>query len=94
MRNSLPRNGQKLNESAIINLDDAGGLGTHWVSYKKRGAVIKYFDRFGDLKPPKELIDYFHSWDIKYNYERFQNFNTYNSGHLCLAFLSGKLSYK
>ena len=29
------------NQSAIVNLDDPLGKGTHWISYKK--SVIKYF---------------------------------------------------
>ena len=51
MRNALPKNGPRYNESAIVNLDDASGPGTHWVAYRKRGNKVLYFDSFGDLKP-------------------------------------------
>ena len=52
MRNLLPRNGPLTNESAIINLDDKYGPGTHWVAYRNRKNSVLYFDSFGNLKPP------------------------------------------
>ena len=91
MRNDLPKNGPKVKESAIINLDDKTGPGTHWVAYKKNGNDVHYFDSFGNLKPPKDVINYLGVDEIKYNYKTFQSFNTFNCGHLCLEFLSGKL---
>lgn len=91
MRNSLPSDGSKTKEFAILNLDDKYGLGTHWVAYKKIGENVLYFDSFGDLKPPKELLAYLKVDKIKYNYKRYQNFDTFNCGHLCLKFLSGLL---
>jgi hypothetical protein len=92
MRNELPKAGPFYNESVIINLDDKSGWGTHWVAYKKRGLVTIYFDSFGNLQPPKEVIHYLNrgkwaSRTIKYNYTRKQKFNTVLCGHLCLKFL-------
>lgn len=79
------------NESRIINLDGKDGPGTHWVAYKKQGLTAKYFDGFGDLKPPKELIDYLGpNINILYNYNRYQRYNSYNCGHLCIQFLLNK----
>ena len=52
MRNELPSSGPHYRETAILNLDDATGPGTHWVAYKKRGTEVYYFDSFGDLQPP------------------------------------------
>lgn len=89
MRNDLPTNGPRKNESAIINLDDRDGAGTHWVAYKKRLNDVIYFDSFGDLKPPQELINYLGVGSIKYNYKKYQNYNTIVCGHLCLKFLAG-----
>lgn len=90
MRNSLPEKITK-NESGIINLDDKTGPGTHWTAYIKKEKNIMYFDSMGHLKPPLELIRYFQSDNcknkIQYNIERFQKFNTFNCGHLCLKFL-------
>lgn len=92
MRNSLPVDGLKYNELAIVNLDGKSGPGTHWVAYKKYGNDITYFNSFGNLKPPKDLMKYFGIDYIKYNYKTYQKYDTYNCGHLCLKFLSGFLS--
>ena len=35
--------------------------GTHWVCYFKRKNKVNYFDNFGNLRPPIELINYFYS---------------------------------
>ena len=88
MRDALPPTGPLINESAIINLDNSSGPETHWVAYKKKGNDVIYFDSFGDLQPPLDLILYLRVPSIKYNYERFQDFGSYNCGHLCLKFLS------
>lgn len=97
MRDSLPISGPHYNESAIINLDTIHGAGTHWVAYKKRGHSVTYYDSFGNLPPPTELVKYFSKRSgkrckIHYNYERQQNFNTVWCGHLCLKFLSSNLT--
>lgn len=60
MRDNLPKS-PKRNECAIINLDSVNGLGTHWVSYCKLNNIAYYFDSFGNLPPPKELIEYLSS---------------------------------
>lgn len=87
MRNALPIKSER-NECAIVNLDDKDGAGTHWVAYVKRGVNILYFDSYGDLRPPAELIKYFgKAVKIFYNYNREQNFNSFVCGHLCLKFL-------
>jgi len=59
MRDALPISGAHRNESGIVNLDDAMGPGTHWVAYAKRNNRVMYFDGFGNLRPPKELMQYF-----------------------------------
>ena len=58
MRNVLPTSGPRDCESAIVNLDDNDGPGTHWVAYRKRGDNVVYFDSFGDLQPPIDLMLY------------------------------------
>lgn len=91
MRNSLPKDGPRVNESAVINLDNADGAGSHWVAYRKRKNNILYFDSFGNLKPPLDLVKYFKSKKILYNHERYQEFDTIICGHLCLKFLTNQL---
>lgn len=90
MRDNLPNKIRKF-ESGIINLDDSRGPGTHWTGYVKKNSDIYYFDSYGNLRPPVEVINYFFSDgsqnNIKYNYGRFQNDNSFNCGHLVLEFL-------
>lgn len=89
MRNGLPKSGPFINESAIVNLDSKDREGTHWVCYKKRGNHVAYFDSYGNLKPFSELLKYLGpNTKIRYNYRRYQKFNSFNCGHLCLQFLS------
>lgn len=85
MRDNLPTRPWKT-ECGIVNLDDSVGPGTHWVAYYKKALNSEYFDSFGNLKPPIELIRYL-GGNIKYNYNVYQNYNSYICGHLCLGFL-------
>lgn len=89
MRDAMPKK-IKIYEKGIINLDNSTGGGSHWTAYKKFKNIITYFDSFGNLQPPLEVMQYFKSSGpvkILYNYNRFQNFNTIYCGHLCLRFL-------
>lgn len=88
MRDSIPKT-VKSKESAIINLDESKNRGTHWVAYMKNDNIVRYFDSFGNLKPPRELVTHFGNDGVKiiYNNESYQTFNQINCGHLCLRFL-------
>lgn len=89
MRNSLPQGGVCRNESGIVNLDDSEGPGTHWVAYAKRGDRAVYFDSFGNLRPPRELVRYLGESETKIEYNRtsYQRYNQNICGQLCLQFL-------
>jgi len=89
MRDALPISGARRNESGIVNLDNARGPGTHWVAYAKRDNHVIYFDSFGNLRPPKELVKYFGNGVIKIEYNRtpHQTYNQSICGQLCLQFL-------
>lgn len=89
MKDHLPKKIRK-RECGIINLDSSDGPGTHWTAYVKNDKSILYFDSFGNLPPPKDIIKYFNSDGvnkIQYNYISEQKFNSYNCGQLCLKFL-------
>ena len=88
MRDGLPKKPNN-QECGIINLDNANGSGTHWVAYYKNQKYKEYFDSFGDLQPPQEVVNYLKT-PIYYNHERKQKFDTVNCGHLCLQFLLNK----
>lgn len=90
MRNELKDRKSRRYECGIVNLDSTSGPGTHWVAYKKRVNNVTYFDSYGDLKPPNELIKYLKKCNISYNYRKYQNDYTHNCGHLCLEFLLSK----
>lgn len=86
MRNNLPKRSRS-KECGIINLDDENGRGTHWVAYIKVKNDVIYFDSYGNLRPPKDVLLYFKNCKIKYNYNNLQTVNSFNCGHLCLSFL-------
>lgn len=92
MRDTLPLHGARRHEAAIINLDSMQGVGTHWVAYRKDNGEVTYYDSFGDLPPPVELVRYLKTGpeaakNIYYTYDRQQQFGTVWCGHLCLKFL-------
>ncbi|CAB0035058.1 unnamed protein product [Trichogramma brassicae] len=43
-------------------LDSEKNVGTHWVAYRKSGFKVIYFDSFGDLPPPRELMNVHHDF--------------------------------
>lgn len=91
MRNSLPRR-PFFKECAILNLDDKEGDGTHWVAFKKRGNEVSYFNSFGALPPPRELVKYLgKNVRISYNKRRYQSFRSNKCGLLCVKFLKNLL---
>ncbi|KYN09174.1 hypothetical protein ALC57_18713 [Trachymyrmex cornetzi] len=87
MRNALPTTGLRRNE--IVNLDDATGPGTHWVAYAKRNNRVVYFDSFGNLRSPKELVRYFGNGatTIENNRTSYQTYDQSFCGQMCLWFL-------
>lgn len=87
MRDTLPKRPYK-NESLILNHDSIKNIGTHWTAVVKVGKKAYYFDSFGRLPPPKELVNYLGTTtQIFYNYKRYQVFNSVVCGHLSLKFL-------
>lgn len=86
MKDELPKQPFPL-ECGIMNLDSSKNPGTHWVAYAKVNDYIEYFDSYGNLKPPKELVRYL-GHKIHYNCSNIQGDNTYNCGHLCINFLN------
>ena len=88
MRNALPASGARRRESGIVNLDDATGPGTHWVAYAKRNDRVVYFDSFGNLRPPVELVRYLgNDAAIEYNRTPRQTYDQSVCGQMCLRFL-------
>lgn len=86
MRDALPNKPNK-NECAVVNLDSSDKPGTHWVAYAKTNNKCEYFDSYGDLRPPLELVRYLRNVNICYNFNQYQSYDTSNCGHLCIKFL-------
>ena len=76
-------------EKAIVNIGSGGG--THWVAYRRNGNKVAYFDSYGDLSPPKQLIKYFGKRaKISYNRRRYQSYSSDQCGQLCVKFLKNQ----
>lgn len=58
MRDGLPKSPPLKRECGIINLDSKHGGGTHWTAFYKNENKVYFYDSFGDLGPPNELIHY------------------------------------
>lgn len=87
MRDNLPKEAKKI-ESLILNHDSKENQGTHWTALTKVGDKAYYFDSFGKLPPPIELVRYLGSTtQLYYNYRSYQKFDSVICGHLCLKFL-------
>lgn len=87
MKNNLPRKIHQ-NECGIVNLDNSDGPGTHWVAYRKQNIQVIYFDSYGNLPPPKEIISYCGPHcTVQYNHKSYQKYDSVICGHLCLSFL-------
>lgn len=81
------------NETGIVNLDNTSGVGTHWVCYKRLLDTVYYFDSFGNMPPPQELLQYFKpAKNVLYNFNRLQKDDTKICGHLCLDFLATSIN--
>lgn len=75
-------------EAGVINLSKSSEKGTHWTAwFKHLKNNVCYFDSFGDLPPPPEFIEYASKYNIHYNVDCEQNFNSVICGQLCLCFL-------
>lgn len=88
MRDNLPKNKPWKNECMVINHDSTDRPGTHWTCYVKKNKNVFYFDSYGKLAPPLELLRYLGSiFKIHYNYKQYQDYGTIVCGHLCMQFL-------
>lgn len=75
-----------VNSCYIINLDDSGNDGTHWVLLmnKKTEKTILYFDSFGVKYPPKSILEMKTNKLIVCNNKKIQDINSLLCGYYCL----------
>lgn len=77
-----------IHECWILNHGSSNTDGTHWTALAKNCNTALYFDSFGRLPPPLEVLDYLgDDVNLYYNVKRYQNYGTTICGHLCLRFL-------
>lgn len=76
-------------EAGIINLSRKHKPGTHWTAWFRHASNdICYYDSFGDIPPPLELLErYASDCNVYYNINRDQEFGTVICGQLCILFL-------
>lgn len=90
MRDTLPKKSKmKSQECWIINHGSSHTDGTHWTALAKNYSTAFYFDSFGKLPPPIEVVEYLHKNGVQlyYNAKKYQNYGSVICGHLCLKFL-------
>lgn len=80
--------GPSAQECWIFNHSSSNARGSHWSAIAISFNTAFYFDSFGKLPPPFEILDYLgDEINLYYNTKRYQNYNTNICGHLCLRFL-------
>lgn len=88
MRDTLPKKIMSKRECWILNHGSSSTDGTHWTALAKINNTAYYFDSFGKLPPPFEVINYLgDDVQLYYNAKKYQNYGTAICGHLCLRFL-------
>lgn len=88
MRDTLPKKPLEV-ECWILNHGDNRSAGSHWCTLVKIKNRAWYYDSFGRLAPPLEVLRYLgKKVKIFYNYHQHQGFGTFICGQLCLKFLS------
>ena len=84
-RNNLPR----ITEDGgyIINLDDKGRAGTHWVAVHINGDQAVYFNSFGIEHLPEEILKFVRNKHLRVNIFRAQSIKSFLCGYYCIQFL-------
>lgn len=75
----------------MINSDESGGRGKHWVALINRDDLI-YFDSFG-VRPLKE-VERLVTKDMYYNTYRIQDFDSNKCGYFCIDFINNVRDFK
>lgn len=85
----LKKEKPRIQECWIINHGSSHTDGTHWTALAKNYETAFYFDSFGKLPPPLEVIEYLSKSGVHlyYNAKKYQNYGSVICGHLCLKFL-------
>ena len=78
----------------VINLDEYGKTGTHWIAlYVKTNEAI-YFDSFGIEYVPKEINKFIGNKEIEASIFRLQAYDSIMCGYYCIEFINYMLKGK
>ena len=81
----------KNNQSTIINLQDSDKKGNHWVSYKKIGDKMFYFDSYGVAYIPDIVENQYPNHKFICNIYRIQSIDSNQCGRFCILFVRGNI---
>jgi len=72
----------------IINLENTGQSGSHWVCFLKHNNIVYYFDSFG-VYPVQQLVNICnkYKYELFYNLTQIQDKKSILCGWFCLGFL-------
>ena len=79
----------KNNQSTIINLQDSDKSDSHWVSYKKIGNKIFYFDSYAVSFIPDIIKNQNHKFIC--NIYRVQSMDSNQCGRFCILFVKSNI---
>jgi hypothetical protein len=74
------------NGGYIINLDNSGSAGTHWVALYIDNSDACYWDSFG-MVGPLQVLKFCKNKHLIHNKDQIQNLNQSACGYYCIAFL-------
>jgi hypothetical protein len=88
-KDSLPKK-MKRKEYTVVNLDDSGNPGTHWVAIVNQPEFdfVEYFDPFG-IMPSTEIHKYMKTAQkaIRYNDNQLQDTLSVRCGYFCCHYI-------
>ena len=81
----------KNNQSTIINLQNSDKTGSHWVSYKKIGNKIFYFDSYAVSFISDIIKNQYPNHKFICNIYRIQSIDSNQCGRYCILFIKSDI---
>ena len=80
------------NGTYVINFDEYGDVGTHWIALYVSNNEIICFNSFGVEHVPKEIKEFIGHKSIKTKIFRIQSNNSIMCGYFCIRFIDFMLA--
>ena len=88
-RDNLFNNNNNIKNGAyVINLNEYHDIGTHWVLLYVNNKIVTYFDSFGVVHIPKEIMKFIVRKKIIINIYRIQAYDSIMCGYFCNGFIN------